>query len=74
VVLVLRDVSALASTVQMKTDFVANAGHELRTPIAAIKIAFETLQEVYRDDPAQGERCIRIIDGTCSGWRRCWPT
>src|SRR4051812_34131906 len=63
VVLVLRDVSALASTVQMKTDFVANAGHELRTPIAAIKIAFETLQDVYRDDPAQGERCIRIIDG-----------
>jgi two-component system phosphate regulon sensor histidine kinase PhoR len=62
-VLVLRDVSALASTLQMKTDFVANAGHELRTPIAAIKIAFETLGEVYREDPGQAERCMRIIGG-----------
>ena len=62
-VLVLRDVSELASTLQMKTDFVANAGHELRTPIAAIKIAFETLGEVYREDPGQAERCMRIIDG-----------
>jgi two-component system phosphate regulon sensor histidine kinase PhoR len=63
VVLVLRDLSALASTLQMKTDFVANASHELRTPIAAIKIAFETLEEVYREDPAQTERCVRIIGG-----------
>ena len=62
-VLVLRDVSALAGTLQMKTDFVANASHELRTPIAAIKIAFETLREVYGDDPGQAERCIRIMDG-----------
>ena len=65
-VLVLRDVSALASTLQMKADFVANAGHELRTPIAAIKIAFETLEEVYKEDPEQAQRCIRIIDGHMS--------
>ncbi|HLL89792.1 MAG TPA: ATP-binding protein, partial [Tepidisphaeraceae bacterium] len=60
--IVLRDVSQLAGAVQMKTDFVANASHELRTPIAAIKIAFETLQDVYRDDPNQTERCVRIIE------------
>jgi two-component system phosphate regulon sensor histidine kinase PhoR len=62
-VVVMRDVSALAGTLQMKTDFVANASHELRTPIAAIKIAFETLREVYADDPEQAERCVRILDG-----------
>jgi two-component system phosphate regulon sensor histidine kinase PhoR len=61
--LVLRDVSTLAGAVQMKTDFVANASHELRTPIAAIKIAFETLREVYREDPVQSARCISVIDG-----------
>ncbi|HEX4053177.1 MAG TPA: ATP-binding protein [Tepidisphaeraceae bacterium] len=61
--LVLRDVSTLAGAVQMKTDFASNASHELRTPIAAIKIAFETLREVYHEDPAQCEKCIAIIDG-----------
>ncbi|MGA3067482.1 MAG: ATP-binding protein [Tepidisphaeraceae bacterium] len=61
--LVLRDVSALAGAMQMKTDFVANASHELRTPIAAIKVAFETLRDVYHDDQAQTDRCINVIDG-----------
>jgi two-component system phosphate regulon sensor histidine kinase PhoR len=60
---VLRDVSTLVGATQMKTDFVANASHELRTPIAAIKIAFETLREVYDEDPIQTERCIAVIDG-----------
>jgi two-component system phosphate regulon sensor histidine kinase PhoR len=60
---VLRDVSTLSETVQMKADFVANASHELRTPIAAIKIAYETLREVHREDPDQTDRCLQIIDG-----------
>jgi two-component system phosphate regulon sensor histidine kinase PhoR len=60
---VLRDVSKLSETVQMKADFVANASHELRTPIAAIKMAFETLREVYAEDPKQTERCLGIIEG-----------
>ncbi len=63
VLLVLRDITKLASAVQMKTDFVANASHELRTPIAAIKLAFETLSDVYQDDPHQTARCVDIIAG-----------
>jgi two-component system phosphate regulon sensor histidine kinase PhoR len=63
VLLLLRDISELAANAQMKTDFVANASHELRTPIAAIKIAFDTLREVYSDDPRQADRCVHIIGG-----------
>ena len=63
ILLVLRDVSTLAGAAQMKTDFVANASHELRTPITAIKIAFETLSDVYREDPDQTQKCVAIIDG-----------
>lgn len=63
ILLVLRNVSTMSAAIQMKTDFVANASHELRTPIAAIKIAFETLREVYSEDPQQSDRCIQIIDG-----------
>jgi two-component system phosphate regulon sensor histidine kinase PhoR len=63
VLIVLRNVTTMASAIQMKTDFVANASHELRTPIAAIKIAFETLRDVHGEDPGQTQKCITIIDG-----------
>jgi two-component system phosphate regulon sensor histidine kinase PhoR len=52
VVITLRDVTELATAVQLKTDFVANASHELRTPLSSIRAAVETLAEQAKDDPA----------------------
>ncbi len=43
VVVVLHDVSALKAADRIRRDFVANAAHELRTPIAAIRGFAETL-------------------------------
>ncbi len=63
VLLTFRDLTPLRRVEEMRADFVANASHELRTPLAAIKIAFETLREVFREDPDQTERCVTIIDG-----------
>jgi two-component system phosphate regulon sensor histidine kinase PhoR len=45
VVVVLLDVTVARSLERMRRDFVANASHELRTPVAAIRAVVETLFE-----------------------------
>ncbi|MFI4873294.1 MAG: ATP-binding protein [Phycisphaerales bacterium JB061] len=50
VVATIRDITELDGALQLKTDFVANASHELRTPIAAIKGAAETLSLASGDE------------------------
>ena len=61
VLLSLRDVTELATAVQLKTDFVANASHELRTPIAAIRAAIETMGRGTGDE-AMRERLRAMIE------------
>ena len=60
-VLVLRDVTDLARAVEKQREFVANASHELRTPVAALRIAVETLQDsLGNEDGAMRERFLGI--------------
>ncbi|MAY74503.1 MAG: hypothetical protein CMJ31_07340 [Phycisphaerae bacterium] len=61
VVLTLRDVTEAARAVQLKTDFVGNASHELRTPIASIRAAVETLSNVAPDDAEMHGRLTEMI-------------
>ena len=56
----MRDITELAGAMQLKTDFVANASHELRTPISAIRAAADTL-EAAGSDEAMRERLIGMI-------------
>lgn len=53
-VLLLTDVTELERTIQVRTDFVANASHELRTPLATISAAVETLlaMDLHREEAA----------------------
>ncbi len=63
VVLTLRDVTELAQAVQLKTDFVANASHELRTPMASIRAAVETMRGPAMADEKMRERLVKMIEG-----------
>ena len=62
-ILALTDITEIARTIQMKTDFVANASHELRTPLSAIRAAVETLINLDTDEDAEAaRRFLRVID------------
>ncbi len=62
VLLVLRDVTELARALQIRTDFAANASHELRTPIAALRGAVDTLQGPASRDEAMRTRLLSMLD------------
>ncbi len=50
--LVVDDVTEARRVESMRRDFVAHASHELKTPVAAIRAALETIRRVLDDDPA----------------------
>jgi two-component system, OmpR family, phosphate regulon sensor histidine kinase PhoR len=61
VVLVLLDVTEARSLERMRRDFVANASHELRTPVAAIRGVVETLLAAPDMGAADRERFEKIL-------------
>ena len=60
--LVFHDVTALRRTERMRADFVANASHELKTPISTLIGFIETLRGPAREDAAARERFLAIMD------------
>jgi two-component system phosphate regulon sensor histidine kinase PhoR len=61
-VAVLHDVTQLRRLEAVRREFVANASHELQTPITAIKAMAETLLAGGRDDPVLAERFLRDLE------------
>jgi two-component system phosphate regulon sensor histidine kinase PhoR len=60
-ILTLHDVTELKRSEQMRADFIANAGHELKTPLAALIGFIETLLGPARDDVAAHRRFLGIM-------------
>lgn len=61
-VLVFHDVTELRRLERMRQDFVANASHELKTPLASIKAYTETLLDWALKDEAVNVRFLERID------------
>ncbi len=59
--LVLRDVTALRQTEQIRKDFVSNVSHELKTPLMAISVAVETLIDGALSDPQHNMGFLKTI-------------
>jgi len=77
-----RIVSAVATFVDVtererreraEREFVSNAAHELRTPLAAITSALEVLQRGARDDPEARETFLAHIERQCDRLNRLVP-
>ena len=61
VLLVLHDMSEAKRVEQMRVDFIANASHELKTPLASLSGFIETLQGPAKDDAEAHERFLTIM-------------
>lgn len=55
------DITAIKHLQMVRSDFVTNASHELRTPVTAIKGFAETLQMGAINDPIASEQFVEII-------------
>jgi len=60
-VAVLHDISELRRLERIRTDFVANVSHELKTPVTSVRGFAETLLEGALDDRPVAEEFVRII-------------
>ena len=55
-VLFLHDITEELRTQQLRRQFVANASHELKTPVASLKTLVEAIQDSVHDDPETAGR------------------
>lgn len=65
-VIVLSDITKMKRLERIRRDFVANVSHELKTPIAAIQGAAETLRDGALQSPSDARGFLEIIERQAS--------
>jgi len=61
-VIVITDVTELERRERAEREFVSNAAHELRTPLAAIASAVEVLQQGAKERPVDRDRFLAVVE------------
>lgn len=59
------DLAEVSRTLTLRDDFVANASHELRSPLTSVMGFAEMLDEGMADSPEERDLCVRMIRGEC---------
>ncbi|MDO4670938.1 MAG: ATP-binding protein [Aerococcus sp.] len=62
VIVLLYDITKIRHLEKVRSDFIANASHELKTPVTAIKGFSETLLDGALEDPNTAKEFVTIID------------
>jgi two-component system phosphate regulon sensor histidine kinase PhoR len=62
---VFRDITLAEQRERAEREFVSNAAHELRTPLAAIVGAIEVLQAGAKGDPTERDRFLAHVERQC---------
>ncbi|MCL2118663.1 MAG: ATP-binding protein [Planctomycetaceae bacterium] len=62
ILLVISDVTALFRIGQMKVDFVANASHELRNPLATIRAALDNINDGVYDNSESLQTVFQVLN------------
>ncbi|GBD37063.1 Alkaline phosphatase synthesis sensor protein PhoR [bacterium HR36] len=61
ILVLLRDITEWRRLEQYRRDFLGNVSHELKTPLAAIQAAAETLQPILASEPQAAAKFVQII-------------
>jgi two-component system phosphate regulon sensor histidine kinase PhoR len=62
IIIIIQDITEIKRLERMRSEFVANVSHELKTPLTSIKGFVETLKAGAIEDITASERFLNIID------------
>ncbi len=61
-VIIYHDITAETEIEDLRTDFISNASHELRTPVTSIKVLLESLMSGAKDEPKLLNEFLNDLD------------